>query len=154
MSTSADLQITKISINNLNTTNSLKASVDIEFNGLLTIKGFKIFDGSKGMFLGMPSRKAGDNWEDIAVFSNSDVQRLVSDAVIKQYGGTPSKSAGRSSAFTPQQAAQLAAAKTGGAAPVKKTFGKPKGASATELDDNDMPDYASTIMNQETIFDD
>lgn len=154
MATAAELQITEISITNLTTTNSLKASVDIQFNGLITVKGFKIFESAKGAFLGMPSRKAGDNWEDTITFADENTKRLISDAVIKQWGGTPNKSAGRASAFTPAQTAQLAAAKTG--APAKKPFGKAKAPEAAPATD-DMPDYATALMasgEEATIFDD
>lgn len=51
------IQITSFKGIKLLNAGKLRAFVDVEFNGALVVKGFKVIEGSKGMFVANPARK-------------------------------------------------------------------------------------------------
>lgn len=63
---------------------SLKAVVSLAYHGLV-VRGVKIMEGAKGIFLGMPARKRGEDWEDICFFLDAQAREEVTKTVLKEY---------------------------------------------------------------------
>lgn len=51
----------------------------------IVVKGFKLIETKKGMFLANPSVKSGDNYYDQAYFLDSDLREQIEKEVIKEY---------------------------------------------------------------------
>ena len=63
----------------------IKAFFDVKIQGLeLTIKGFKLIEGENGMFVGVPSVKKEDKYENIVEVKLSTMEDLKKIA-IKHY---------------------------------------------------------------------
>ena len=65
---------------------------DIRFDGELTIKGCRIIEGSKGPFIGMPSKKneKTGEWHDFIWIDSNDLRTQLNDdatAVLAQVEG-------------------------------------------------------------------
>lgn len=63
---------------------NLKAIVSLNYYGLV-IRGLKLSDGKNGMFLGMPARKRGEEWEDICFFLDPEMREKVTKRVLDEY---------------------------------------------------------------------
>jgi len=71
---STNLEITDFRNTRLLNTGKLRAFVDVVFNDALVVKGFKVIEGSKGLFVAAPARqvkgKDGDmEWNDVVYFT-------------------------------------------------------------------------------------
>lgn len=77
---------------------NIKAYVSVTFDDMLVVDGFKIISGRKGLFVGCPSRKAGDEYKDIAFPITKEFRQELFDAVLAEYDGSdaPSKPSGSS----------------------------------------------------------
>lgn len=68
---------------------NLKAFATVTINNSLVIRGLKVIDGSKGLFMSWPSRKNPNNKErpyiDVVYTTDKDLYRDISDAVIDAY---------------------------------------------------------------------
>jgi stage V sporulation protein G len=65
---------------------NLKAFADIAVNDALVIKGVRILDGKKGLFVSMPQEQGKDNrWYDQVVFKSAEVYDAFSTVVIEHY---------------------------------------------------------------------
>ena len=62
------LQVTNVKIIPSRKEGKLKAFVDITLNNLITLRGWKVINGSKGLFLAPPSQKSGDQYYDNILF--------------------------------------------------------------------------------------
>lgn len=66
--------------------NNIKAFVDVKFNDLLLVRGFKIFNGKKGVFVGMPNKAGIDGrWHDIVSATDEKFKREIEDAILEAY---------------------------------------------------------------------
>jgi DNA-binding cell septation regulator SpoVG len=63
---------------------SIKAVVSMTWYGLV-VRGFRIVEGAKGLFLGMPSRKRGEEWEDVCFFVDPSAREEVTNKVLEEY---------------------------------------------------------------------
>ena len=81
------LKVTKIHITKYEQ-DSMRAFVNLTFNGELTIDGFKLMDGEKGHWLAPPSRKTKDGWSNIIKLSKQLKEDLI-DQVMDEYEKTP-----------------------------------------------------------------
>ena len=64
----------------------LKAFADVKVGGTLIIKGFRIFDGIKGLFVSMPSRPGKDGkWVETLTPLNDEVKREMEGLVLEAY---------------------------------------------------------------------
>jgi len=64
----------------------LKAFVDITVNGVLLIKGLRVMDGSKGLFVSMPREQAKDEkWYDTIRCLTIGVREDITDVVLQAY---------------------------------------------------------------------
>lgn len=64
------MKVTKVYFHEVSTSNSLLAFANVEFDGEITCKGFKIFNGKNGLFAKVPQEKNGDAWYDTIRFSD------------------------------------------------------------------------------------
>ena len=63
----------------------LLAFVDLTVSEVITVKGFKIFDGSKGRFVGFPDQKQGDKYFPTVVVDDKEVREMLSDSILSYY---------------------------------------------------------------------
>lgn len=64
----------------------LKAFVDILVGGQLSIKGLKVVEGKKGLFVGMPSELGKDGtWYDICKPITKEAQNELSRVILEAY---------------------------------------------------------------------
>lgn len=64
---------------------SLKAFVDISVNGIV-VKGLRVVNGSKGLFVGMPRHQGKDGkWYDTVFPVTKETRQELSDLVLAAY---------------------------------------------------------------------
>ena len=69
------MQITDIRVRKLTKEGKMKAVVSVTFDDVFVVHDIKVIDGDKGLFIAMPSRRAGDGeYRDIAHPINSDMR--------------------------------------------------------------------------------
>jgi stage V sporulation protein G len=79
------MEITEIRIS-LRTDNKLKAFASITLDNRFVIRGLKIIEGAKGVFVAMPSRKRPDGtFQDIAHPINNETRAWMEQQVIAAY---------------------------------------------------------------------
>lgn len=80
------MKISKVSVRKLDTKNSLRAFVDIEFDECFVLKGIKVVDGKKGLFVAMPNEKGSDGkYYDTAFPITKKFREELNDAVFEEY---------------------------------------------------------------------
>ena len=63
---------------------SLKAFADVSVNDVLTIRGIRVLEGKKGMFVSMPQEQGKDNrWYDQVVCRSAEVYESLSQTVLE-----------------------------------------------------------------------
>ena len=79
------MEITEIRIS-LRDDNKLKAFASITFDNSFVVRGLKIIEGAKGLFVAMPSRKRPDGtFQDIAHPINNETRDLMEKIIISKY---------------------------------------------------------------------
>ncbi|MGE3062229.1 MAG: septation regulator SpoVG [bacterium] len=79
------MEITEVRIT-LRDEPKLKAFANVTFDNAFVIRGLKIIDGQKGLFISMPSRRAKDGtYRDIAHPINNDMRQSIEKAVLEKY---------------------------------------------------------------------
>jgi stage V sporulation protein G len=64
----------------------LKAFANVTFDNAFVIRGMKIINGNKGLFISMPSKKRPDGtYQDVAHPVNTEMRRRVEKAVLNAY---------------------------------------------------------------------
>ena len=64
----------------------MKAVVSITFDNEFVVHDIKVIDGEKGLFIAMPSRRAGDGeYRDIAHPINSDTRDRIQRMILERY---------------------------------------------------------------------
>jgi len=67
-------------------TGKLKAFADVAVNDALVIKGVRVLDGKKGLFVSMPQEQGKDNkWYDQVVCKSASLYEELSAKVIEHY---------------------------------------------------------------------
>lgn len=64
---------------------SVKGVCSVTFGGEIAVKGVKVIEGSKGLFVAMPSYKAGDEYKDIVYPITKEGRQKLNEAVIGEY---------------------------------------------------------------------
>ncbi len=73
-------------IHRLNTGGTMKAFVDMNVNDALLIKGLRILESPKGLFVSMPQEQGKDKkWYDTIRCITPEVRRLVTEKVLEAY---------------------------------------------------------------------
>ena len=64
----------------------LRAFVNVTFDDCLVVRGLKVIEGSKGLFVVMPSRKVkGNEYRDVAHPVTADFKVYLEQEVLKSY---------------------------------------------------------------------
>ena len=80
------MQITDVRVRKVNKEGKMKAVVSITIDNEFVVHDIKVIDGDKGLFIAMPSRKAGDGeYRDIAHPINSETREKIQSAVLEKY---------------------------------------------------------------------
>jgi stage V sporulation protein G len=64
---------------------NVKALANIVINGELAVRGIKVMEGEKGLFVAMPSKKIGGEYVDIAHPITDKAHEQISGAVLESY---------------------------------------------------------------------
>lgn len=93
------MKVLKINVtpfkSNTKTIAMASATLGDESGEKLRINGIKVINGAKGLFVGMPSTKRNDKWEDLFYFVDKDSRESFNAAVLEAYevkkngGGEP-----------------------------------------------------------------
>ena len=80
------MQITDIRVRKLTKEGKMKAVVSVTFDDVFVVNDIKVIDGDKGLFIAMPSRRAGDGeYRDIAHPINSDMRDRLQSEILAKY---------------------------------------------------------------------
>ena len=65
---------------------SLKGFVDISVNDELVIRGCRVLEGKKGIFISMPQEQGKDNrWYDQVLLKNAEAYERLSTVILEHY---------------------------------------------------------------------
>jgi len=79
------MEITEININ-LRNEDKLKAFVNITFDDVFVVRGLKVIQGTKGLFVCMPSRKLNDGvYKDIAHPIDNGFRQKIEGMILDKY---------------------------------------------------------------------
>ena len=79
-----DMQV--VDIRKIMGDSKIKAFADLKIGGSLIVKGFKVVNGSNGVFISMPSRPGKDGkWVDTFMPLNDEVKREIEGLVLEAY---------------------------------------------------------------------
>lgn len=77
------MKVTKVAVSTANV-GKICAFVDVTYDDVLTVKGLKLVNGAKGMFLAMPAQKKEEQWVD-QVMLGAELKTATQEAAIKAY---------------------------------------------------------------------
>jgi stage V sporulation protein G len=81
------IDIKVIKIHRLSQDSRVKAFVDLGINDALLIKGVRIVQGKKGLFISMPVEKGkNERWYERVRCLNQDIRSLIAQKVLEAYG--------------------------------------------------------------------
>ncbi len=79
-----ELKVTRI--HKLSTTGPMKAFVDMSVNDALLIRGVRVIEGQRGLFICMPQEKGKDNkWYDTVRCLSQEVRYELTERVLEAY---------------------------------------------------------------------
>lgn len=80
------MQITDVRVRKVSKEGKMKAVVSITIDNEFVVHDIKVIEGDKGLFIAMPSRKAGDGeYRDIAHPINSDTRDKIQRIILEKY---------------------------------------------------------------------
>ena len=80
------MQITDVRIRKVEKEGKMKAVVSITIDDEFVVHDIKVIEGEKGLFIAMPSRKAGDgDFRDIAHPINSGTREKIQNTILDRY---------------------------------------------------------------------
>lgn len=80
------MQITDVRIRKIEKEGKMKAVVSITIENEFVVHDIKVIEGEKGLFIAMPSRKAGDGeYRDIAHPINSETREKLQQLILDKY---------------------------------------------------------------------
>ena len=80
------MQITDIRVRKITKEGKMKAVVSVTFDEIFVVHDIKVIEGEKGLFIAMPSRKAGDGeYRDIAHPINSEMRDKLQNEILAKY---------------------------------------------------------------------
>ena len=80
------MQITDVRVRKVAKEGKMKAVVSITIDNEFVVHDIKFIEGEKGLFIAMPSRKAGDGeYRDIAHPINSDTREKIQAIILERY---------------------------------------------------------------------
>ena len=83
------MQITDVRIRKVENESKMKAVVSITIENAFVVHDIKVIEGEKGLFIAMPSRKAGDGeYRDIAHPINAETREHIQNLILQKYEAT------------------------------------------------------------------
>lgn len=80
------MQVTDVRVRKIAKEGKMKAVVSITLDEEFVVHDIKVIDGDKGLFIAMPSRRAGDGeYRDIAHPINSETRERLQRIILEQY---------------------------------------------------------------------
>ncbi len=80
------MQITDVRVRKVSKEGKMKAVVSIMMDNEFVVHDIKVIEGEKGLFIAMPSRKAGDGeYRDIAHPINSETRDKIQKIILESY---------------------------------------------------------------------
>lgn len=80
------MQITDVRVRKVTKVGKMKAIVSITLDNEFVVHDIKVIEGDQGLFVAMPSRKAGNGeYRDIAHPINSETRKRVQKAILESY---------------------------------------------------------------------
>ena len=80
------MKITDVRVRKVETDSKMKAVASITIDDVFVVHDIKIIDGDKGLFIAMPSRRAGDGeYRDIAHPINSKTRENLQKLILEKY---------------------------------------------------------------------
>ena len=80
------MQITDVRVRKVSKEGKMKAVVSITLDNEFVVHDIKVIEGEKGLFIAMPSRRAGDGeYRDIAHPINSETRDRIQKIIIEKY---------------------------------------------------------------------
>lgn len=80
------MQITDVRVRKVSKEGKMKAVVSITLDEEFVVHDIKVIEGEKGLFIAMPSRKAGDGeYRDIAHPINSETRDRIQKVILEKY---------------------------------------------------------------------
>ena len=71
----------EVRIHSIRPSDSIKGTASVNINGAFAVRGIKIIEGSNGLFVSMPSYKAGNEYKDICFPITQECRKQLHDAV-------------------------------------------------------------------------
>ena len=82
----SDIQLKVDRIHKLSDNGPMKAFVDLSINDVLVIKGLRVVQGQKGLFVSMPQEQGKDKrWYDSIRCLSSEVRDRINEKVLTAY---------------------------------------------------------------------
>ncbi len=70
----------------MDTNGKIRAFVDLKVNDAFIIRGLKVIDGQKGLFVSMPQEQGKDSrWYDTIRCLSDDIRERISQCIIEAY---------------------------------------------------------------------
>lgn len=80
------MEITDIRVRKITKEGKMKAVVSMTLDDEFVVHDIKVIDGDKGLFIAMPSRRAGDGeFRDIAHPINSETRNVMQKVILEKY---------------------------------------------------------------------
>jgi len=80
------VQITDVRVRKITKEGKMKAVVSMTLDDEFVVHDIKVIDGDKGLFIAMPSRRAGDGeFRDIAHPINSETRDVIQKIILEKY---------------------------------------------------------------------
>jgi len=74
------------SVRKLENGSKVKAFCDLTFGDLFMVKGFRVVDSEKGMFVGMPQQQSKQGkWFDVFLPTTNEIKQYITDAILEAY---------------------------------------------------------------------
>jgi len=105
--------------------NNTRAFASLSVDDLIAIKGIRVVEGSKGLFVTMPQSKDQDgNYHDIAFPLTADLRKAVNKAILDEYHTVVTEKAAENTAAREKSPGHTAAPEKSAAvgSPQKDTF--------------------------------
>lgn len=86
------MKLTRIDVYRTKGNSTLKANVNISIDDKIVIKGFKVVEGKKGLFVSNPSSKGTDGkYYDICYCLNEKTKKTLENKILDEYNKNSEK---------------------------------------------------------------
>lgn len=79
------MKITEVKLTKLDVEGKIKAIGSITLDDVFVVTNIKVVEGTKGLFVAMPSQKKEDAYFDVAFPLTKEFRQEIQDAVIAKY---------------------------------------------------------------------